>query len=63
MMMVNEVKAIAAKVEKETDVRRLRRWCVALLQDIGEQERKLASLGAPVDRSQGEEDSPADGAD
>jgi hypothetical protein len=39
--MVNEVLAIRRKVETETDVRRLRRWCVALLQDHGEMSRKL----------------------
>jgi hypothetical protein len=48
-MMINEVLSIRAKVQTETDVRRLRRWCVALLQDIGEMERKLGPSARPVE--------------
>ena len=44
MLKANELGEIRRLVVRETNINRLRRWCIALLEDHGEMDRKLTAL-------------------
>ncbi len=48
MLKANALAEIRRLVVRETNANRLRRWCIALLEDHGEMDRKLTALKAPV---------------
>jgi hypothetical protein len=43
MLKANELGEIRRLVVRETNINRLRRWCIALLEDHGEMDRKLTA--------------------
>ncbi|MET0555454.1 MAG: hypothetical protein ABW221_20610 [Vicinamibacteria bacterium] len=43
MLKANELAEIRRLVVRETNANRLRRWCIALLEDHGEMDRKLTA--------------------
>jgi hypothetical protein len=43
MLKANELAEIRRLVVRETNANRLRRWCLALLEDHGEMDRKLTA--------------------
>jgi hypothetical protein len=43
MLKANELGEIRRNVVRETNVNRLRRWCIALLQDHAEMDRALTA--------------------
>jgi hypothetical protein len=48
MLKANELGEIRRNVVRETNVNRLRRWCIALLQDHAEMDRALTAQKPPV---------------
>jgi len=48
MLKANELAEIRRLVVRETNANRLRRWCIALLEDHGEMDRKLTAQKPPV---------------
>lgn len=48
MLKANELGEIRRLVVRETNINRLRRWCIALLEDHGEMDRKLTALKPSV---------------
>ena len=48
MLKANELGEIRRLVVRETNANRLRRWCIALLEDHGEMDRKLTALKPAV---------------
>lgn len=49
MLMANELAAMRKTVATETNAGRLRRWCIALLVDVGEMQRKLGPSARPAE--------------
>jgi hypothetical protein len=48
MLKVNEVAEIRRLVVRETNANKLRRWCLALLEDHAEMDRKLTAAKPQV---------------
>jgi hypothetical protein len=48
LLKANELGEIRRLVVRETNINRLRRWCIALLEDHGEMDRKLTARKPPV---------------
>jgi hypothetical protein len=48
MLKVNELAEIRRLVVRETNANKLRRWCMALLEDHAEMDRKLTAAKPPI---------------